>query len=441
MNPRQFIIASLCVIAPGFSGTGALANEEVGLPLEQPLLHSATPYLPPSGLALEGIQNHNRVRTAQAMRQTMRAEGELLRIRPYEWEAGYTYKNRQDKNANNLRSTDQEVLISTPIQTPGKQNLRSQEANQRDRLSDLTLFDAQHETAINLADLWLECQKNQSQVGLLTQLLAAQTQFEAQQQKRFKAGEIADLELRQSLNLGQQLSVELGRFQTLARLSLQALQVQFPGLMDTLQTKDCNAPTQTPKPFLDLNSDADTVQRWQQTIIAEYHPLLIQQTDFQIAQSQTQLASKNRVADPRVGLLMARDFSGAETVLGLQLSTPLSGNLRSRQLDLSQRRQGQSERLVSARQAEADLLAQQTWAQFFLSQGAAQQSQMAAQGQTEIAKRLQRAYQLGEGSHLELNVAQQQAVRSQLDALEQSYTALKARTFLLIHAHRLWSSE
>lgn len=400
--------------------------------------------LPPEEKVIGVLQNHPKVREARLKTEARQVQSMILRESPHEWEVGAAFRNRKNRTANAIsaNTNDQEIGLSRNIRLPNKKRIHLQQAERVEALGKYELGDALHEASLTLGENWLECQRLESRAALYNTLENEIQGFATQQMKRFKAGEVARIDANQADLLLQQIRIEKQQNATLLTNKRLALRREFPGLTSPNGVRQCGQPIggnhfgASPSPGVELT--AEEQQTWIKTMLAFNHPLLIQTTQTELLRRQLLLAGADRLADPRLGVSMAREQDNAEQIIGFQVSLPFGGSSRNNQLQLVGRELEQAEVALEALQNVSRDEASQLMSDWEQAKQVASAAWSQSNFAENLLKSLEKAYWLGETTATELTLSRQQAQRSRMEAIDREYDALQMQIKLLINAHQVW---
>lgn len=187
-----------------------------------------------------------------------------------------------------------------------------------------------------------------------------------------------------------------------------------------------------------LSSDLSALGR---EAIEKDHGLLLARAAAARGLAESQRALADRRPDPSVGLRMARERSGADSMVGVYLSIPFGGEARRAAADASVATADALARRAAATQrrleAEVGALIQAVES----SRANWQASEAAAALQAGVTERLETAHRLGEASLGEVLIARRQAKQAALASLEARIEALQRRARLLLDVHLLWDYD
>lgn len=279
---------------------------------------------------------------------------------------------------------------------------------------------ALHESARELASLWVDWLAAERGRELATENLQAVQENLGAVEKRTRAGDGSRLDL----NLAGAELTEQKRMdndaKTQATVAWARLSARFPGISRKYML--------LPSPML----ISEGGELWRDRIIAESQALKVAQTQMRMAQAQSERARAEKVPDPTVGVYAALEAGGRERILGIAFSIPLPGGLRD----------SRSAKAVAAVEVACngvDLKRREfeteTAAALVTARGSYESQKMVGEGalaMQENAKLVQRACRLGEGDLQTLLLARRQVIAAANNALQAKAGSLKAYLGLLV---------
>jgi outer membrane protein TolC len=223
---------------------------------------------------------------------------------------------------------------------------------------------------------------------------------------------------------------------------LQELRVRYPGLaldtlkLDTLKLDAANTSDASGLPAL---PDADTT--WLQRIMADNHELELAEAEAQVARLAAQRAQLDTRPDPLVGVRAARERGGAENVVGVYITVPISGALRTADARAAQAQADAAEQRLALTRQKVEAAAQRAVLQARHTRGVWERQQAVLVAMAQVAQLSSKAYALGEVSLTESLQARRNALDASLNAQAARWDALEAITRLLVDAHQLWAAD
>ena len=385
------------------------------------------PGLLPAEIVRPLLAQDPRVVAARSGLEVARQESGLLDQSPYEWTGKAQGQHRSLDDG--TRFGEWNIGIERTIRLAGKGAADRNLGKATIEESEARYGQALHESARELASLWVDWLGAERGNGLAAENLQAVQQNLAAVDKRNRAGDASKLDRNlAAAELAEQKRMD-NDARTQAAVAWARLSARFPGIGRQNML--------LPSPMLIAEGEV----LWRDRIIAESEALKVAQTQMRMAQAQAERARAEKVPDPTMGVYTASEAGGRERILGIAISIPLPGGLR----DL---RSAKAVAAVEVARNAVDLkkreLETEVAAALATARGSYQSLQMAsdaALAMQENAKLVQRAYTLGEGDLQTLLVARRQAIAAANNALQAQVGALKAYLGLLVDAHFIWGLE
>lgn len=385
------------------------------------------PGLLPTPVARPLLEGDPSVAAARASLEAARIEAGILERSPYEWTARLSGQRRSLDTG--PRYNEWNATIERPWRLPGKAAADENLAKATLEESEARLGDALHEAARELASLWLDWLGAESARELAQAMqTASQANLDAVD-KRLRAGDASRLDV--SLAQGELAEQRraANEADTLAAVAWARLQARFPGF--------ARMPTRLPSPV----PLAERIDYWRDRILQQSDEIKLAEAQWQKARAQAERVRAERIPDPTLGLYTGSEIGGRERIVGVTVSIPLPGGLRTRRADKAVHSVEAARQEVEQRkrQLEAEIAAAVATAE-----GSFRGVQIAEAGSTamqESAQLMQRAYSLGEADLQALLTARRQAAMAATSALASRVAALKAYYSLLIDAHLVWDLD
>lgn len=388
-----------------------------------------TPELPPAAVVARILQSAPLVRAAASTVRAEEANRARLEAGPYEWTLRLGSQRRRVHAAAgpDQRFQEAEAALERPLRLPGKAALDAELGARGVDIAETAHGDALHEASRGLLKGWFTWLREVETAGQWAQqveLLAGHGQGVLRRQQ---LGDAARLEAVQAEASLAQARAQLAQARVRERLAAEELRRRYVGL--PLPERVVLA-----EPAAIAGSEAD----WIAAIVAHSHELGVARGEAQRALVAAGRSGSERLPDPTLALHLARERSGEENVVGLTLSFPLPGAGRRAHADaaLAQAEAASSRELAARQKVETEAAAlyqaasaaRSTW----------ESSRQAAAQLQQAALMTARAYQLGEGTLVDLLAARRQANEAALAARLAQLEALELRDRLLLDAHRLW---
>ena len=384
--------------------------------------------------AIETLSNSSAVLQAEQIALQQRLQGNIVRIGDYEWNVNTQVRRRRDRELG-VSGNDQEIGFSRTVRLPSKRMIDDQLSDQYNVLADVLKEDAWHENARLLNSLWFDLRLAQRKLRLLEQLTAEVALFVNQQAKRYKAGEISRVEFEQSQLPLKALEAESLQARAAVQVADAQLLNEFPGFKRT-QTGEPSEQNNELDGLPDM-SQAEQ-EAWKSRLVEQNHALELQRKQTELRQALLNRANADRMADPTVGMHLTRERDNAERIVSLSVSVPLGGELRENRAAIAQSQYAQS----SVQEAQAQRAAFTEAQQLLIHYQSQRETQLRLNSNAQKARSLllslKKAFDLGEISQTELNLARQQAIQTQLESIKAQTQLEKVVGLLLIDAHLSW---
>ncbi len=385
--------------------------------------------LPADATVTEALQRSPAWRVALQRHQAERARGAAVVANPNDWtpSASWAQRNaRADVGAGSpaggdVRTREWSLGLSRGLRLPAKAEAASAAGQGQQARADAQLAMAWRE----LVRTWLDDAVGVLQASRQEQLLAAQLRLWEQQHqaatRRHALGDAARQEL---------VLLDAGRAQAQsqwlqAQQRWQAAQGVWRSRYPGLSLPQTDAP---PDAMPSLQDVPVTVSEAVEAAWLDAHPQWrLARLEAEAAEAQARLAEAERQPDPTVGVQLGRERSGAERILGVNVSWPLGSAARS----LQSQAQWADAQAARAQEGEVRRELQRNLTQWRAERRAGQQVWQAAeqaQAQTrQAAQAVRKGYELGEGSLSEVLLLQRQWLDQQQAAATAELEALRAR--------------
>ena len=400
--------------------TALTAATVVAQPLQAPIIAG----LLPTDVARPLLEQDPRVAAARASLEVARQESNLLGKSPYEW-IGKAQGQRRSVD-DGARYIEWNVGIERTLRLGDKgaadRNLGQATTDE----ADARYAEALHESARELAALWVDWLAAERGRALAAENLSAVQENLRVVERRNRAGDASRLDMNlASADLADQKRID-NDAQTVASAAWARLSTRFPGI----------SRQSTPVPRAGQITESESV--WRERILAASEAVRLAQIQVRMAQAQADRARAERVPDPTLGVFAASEGGGREQIVGVTLSIPIPGGLRATRSAKTLAAVDVARNAVELKQRELEddiATALATARGSYTSLQMADESTAAMQ---QNARLVQRAYTLGEGDLQTLLLARRQATAAANSALQASVSALKAYLALLIDAHLVW---
>lgn len=390
----------------------------------------AGPALPPEAAVRQALLDLPSVRAGQGEIAQGEARQRQLETGPHEWAVtleGQHRRTRDKAGGPDSYTRDWAVGLERAWRLPGKATLDSQLGQEQRALAEAAAEERLHGGARLLLETWFAWLRARER---LVQVEAARASLEKETRAMTRRRELGDASELESLQMEAALAQMQAEHRTREAELLAArerLQQLFPSLPLPEQVS-------LPAP----QSVEGSLDEWEEALLAQEPALRLARLESSRSRLQVQRTDRERLADPTVGVRVAREKDGEDRLLGLTLTIPLGGSARQAEADrtraeasIASEREAQVLRATRAAARAAWQQARGTWQAWEASQDAAARTSQAAKLQA-------RAYELGEGSLAEMLAARRLAFGAELDARLAQLDALERYYRLQIDRHELW---
>lgn len=381
--------------------------------------------LPPLAMVEQALAEYPPVRAAREAIRIDEAGARRLNIGPYEYAVRGGF---QSHNIPGGRYPEWEIGLERPLRLPGKATADRAIGTQNIELARRTAYSAWCGGARYLLELWFGWARENMQLALWEQQVAALREQQSVVTRRAKVGDAPRVEVNLAEAAVAQAEAVTENFRGREEGARAALARTFPAVKIPLRALpgDPRALEHDLDWFIDrvrVHNDEIRVAR----AMATRGRLL------------STRAAAERLPDPAIGVRLATDRSSQDKVAGLYVIVPLPGEGRKA--------------LADGARAGADVAAsheaavvQRVTAEVAMMVGRARgayaawnRARAAADGMKRNADSMQRSWQLREASLGDVLVARRLAVEASLAAALAQLEAEETRYRLLIEAHILWN--
>ncbi|WP_374571515.1 TolC family protein [Phenylobacterium sp.] len=385
-------------------------------------------YLPPDTMILEVLGSTPQLAEARAMLASARADQRILNAGEHETLVTATYDDRKVRKEGDY--AEWSVQAARGVRLPGKAALDRAAGRAGLKAAEDGVDDARHQASLLLADRWVAWAEAAGRRDLADAELSTYASEAAALTRRVELKDASqlDLELAQGAEARARAAAAQAAGEEAAAKA--ELEFMFPGL----------APARAPA-LPDPAAPTRPFEAWPAIVLERSHEITIARALADRERFIARRTAQDRVPDPTLGVRTFSERGGDETGMGVFVSIPFSGPRRSAAADrqAAQASAAEARFAMVARDvratAQADVIAASSaldaWRAASTAQAASQQA----------AKRVGRAYELGERDLSERLMAERQdfeARRAELAARAQAHrTMLK----LALDAHELWLAE
>ena len=388
-------------------------------------------WLPSNAQVAPVLQASPLIQAARARQdaQLQRARG--LEAGSGEWAVRLNQQQRRVRDAQE-RFAETTAALERPVRLWGKAGMDARLAEQDREVARIGLADALHEASRTLLTHWFAALRARLDADSTQRELALARELDRQARARLRQGDISVLDARLAEAELQRSEAAAGLAQAELARSTTVLQRLYPGL--SAPQWPAGAVTD-PAP---LPQDMGTAL---QEFLAQHHELQLLRAESRRQQQLAERLERDRWPDPTLGLYTARERAGAEQLVGVSVSMPLSGTWRA-----SQAQAARSEAIALQEQVQqlertlgSDFEAR--WLQAGHQQQAVAALRQAADTQRLAAEKSLTAYTLGEHSMTELIQNRRLANEQQLASQRLRLDWLLNRARIELDAHRLWDLD
>jgi len=317
----------------------------------------------------------------------------------------------------------------------GKAGLDADQANAGRTSAGLAYADAIHETSRELLQLWIEARRAGMRLDQAQTNLALAQELDHQASVRLRQGDISQLDASLAQAELQRAQAALDQARAAQAGAVARLTRTYPGL--TL--------TQAPVPdaaWLQTRLEAlPALPELRRLYLERNHQLNLARSEAARLRLLAQRTERDRWPDPTLGIYTAHERAGAERIIGVSISVPLSGTVRQNHAvaavadaQAAEDRVHQLELSLGA-DIEARYNGLQHLARAAISVGTAASTQQSA------ADKSRKAYALGEHTMTELiqnrRLAAEQLGSAQLAQLE----VVEGVALIELDLHLIWDFD
>ncbi|WP_306391859.1 TolC family protein [Telluria beijingensis] len=422
---RHAIRALLAALVLPCAGAWAAGDAAAQLPLAGDRLYG----LPPEAAARQALAALPALRAGGINRELAGAERERLAAGPYEWIASAGLARRSIRGSGE-RFREEEAGLERTVRWFGKAGQDRAIGDQGVALAESQRADLWHEAGRALMRDWYAALTAHAAELRLAQQHALVERLRQVAERRVKAGDGAALELMQA-------DTELRRSGALleqARLDAVQASSLLAATYAALPAPDAHA---LPEPqALDALAQVDLPR-----LMDDNHELALARAESAWEELRARRASSERMPDPTIGVRVARERAGEERLVGLSLSMPIPGALRSAESRAAVLRAGMAQERVEQTRVRVEVDARRALAeQAHRHRLWIELRDVAAQSARQ-ADLMERAYQAGETTLADGLLARRMALDAALSAQTAQIAALAAAARVQLDAHALWRAE
>ncbi len=381
--------------------------------------------LPPEAAARRALEALPQLRLGGINKELAGAERDRLMAGPHEWIATAGLARREVTGGDHFR--EEEAGLERTVRWFGKAGQDRAIGDKGVDLAESQRADLWHEAGRTLQRDWYAALTAQAAERRLAEQHELVQRLRQVAERRVKAGDGAALELMQA-------DTELRRSSALleqARLDV----VQATSLLTTTYA-GLPAPSaqELPEPrAADAAGDMGLAR-----LMDDNHELELAKVESEWEALRARRAASERMPDPTVGVRVARERAGEERIVGLTLSVPLSGTLRSAESRAAALRASMARERMQQTRQRVQVDAQRVLAeQAYRYRLWVELRDVAVQSERQ-AELMERAYQANEATLAEALLGRRLALDAALSAQTAQIAALAASARVELDAHALW---
>jgi outer membrane protein TolC len=390
--------------------------------------------LPPAQQVRNVVLGSPATRAALAQRDGQLRRADIIESGPAEFTARLSQQSRRVSDPSEHYS---ETLLSLerPVRWWGKAGLDADQAGVSRGSARLAYADAIHETSRELLQLWMDMLRAGMRLDNAQTNLTLAQELDRLAAARLRLGEISQLDASLAQAELQRAQAALDQARAAQAAAVARLTRTYPGL----------APAQASLPdaaWLQTRLEAlPALPELRQQYLERNHQLNLARSEVARLRLLAQRSDRDQWPDPTLGVYTANERAGAERIIGVSISVPLSGKVRQNHaMAAAADAQSAEDRLHQLELSlSADIEARYTGLQHLAR--AAISVDTAAQTQLQAADKSRKAYALGEHTMTELiqnrRLATEQLTGARLAQLE----VLEGLALIELDLHLIWDFD
>jgi outer membrane protein TolC len=390
--------------------------------------------LPPAQQVRTVVLGSPATRAALAQRDGQLRRADITESGPAEFTARLSQQNRQVSDPAE-RYSETLLSLERPVRWWGKAGLDADQAGASRTSARLAYSDAIHETSRDLLQLWIETLRTDMRLDNAQTNLALAQELDRLAAARLRQGEISQLDASLAQAELQRAQAAQDQARAARSAAVARLTRTYPGI--TL----AQAPLPDPV-WLQARLEAlPALQELRQQYLERNHQLNLGRSEAARLRLLAQRADRDQWPDPTLGIYTANERAGAERIIGVSISVPLSGRLRQNHAMAAAADAQNAEDRVHQLELSlwADIEARYSSLQHLAR--AAISIDTAALTQQQAADKSRKAYALGEHSMTELiqnrRLAAEQLISARLAQLE----VLEGLALIELDLHMIWDFD
>lgn len=397
------------------------------LALAAPL--SAEPGLPDDAAIGTALDAHPSVVAARARLNAAQRRAEGLKAGGHEFTVSGSYTQRSVDREGDFNEYD--AQLSRAIRLPGKGRLDKEIGQYGVEAASNLAEDAKHQAALLLASHWFDWLSASAQARVDEAAVSNYEKALAAVTRRRELRDAAQLEVDQAAAALASARLAAEQSAGMARLARVRLATHFPALPLPVEAPELPMPEIAEARLSQLRDD----------VIANSHEIAAATAEARRMEAVAARASKDRIADPTLGLRLFSERNGAERGAGVVFSMPLGGGHRKALADeagagaSAARAEEQLARFQVQETADADV----TEARYRIA--AWQRARESIEAQMAALGKLRRGHQLGEIDLSDLLLGERMVHEAFRTEAASRADATRAITKLRIDSHELWLAD
>ncbi|MCZ8294963.1 MAG: TolC family protein [Hylemonella sp.] len=390
--------------------------------------------LPPAHQVQDVVLRSPATRAALAQRDGQLRRADITESGPAEFTARLSQQNRHVSDPSE-RYSETLLSLERPVRWWGKAGLDADQAGASRSSARLAYADAIHETSRELLQLWVEALRAGMRLDNAQTNLTLAQELDRLAAARLRLGEISQLDASLAQAELQRAQAALDQARGAQSAAAARLTRTYPGI--TL------AQPALPEPaWLQTRLEAlPAMPELRQQYLERNHQLNLWRSEAARLRLLAQRADRDQWPDPTLGIYTANERAGAERIIGVSISVPISGKVRQNHaLAAAADAQNAEDRVQQLEQSlGADIEARYNSLQHLAR--AAISVDTAALTQQLAAEKSRKAYTLGEHTMTELiqnrRLAAEQLTSARLAQLE----VLEGLALIELDLHRIWDFD
>lgn len=385
-------------------------------------------YLPDDAMILEALDATPQLAEARAMLGAARADQRSLNAGEHETLVTATYDDRKVRKEGDY--AEWSVQAARGVRLPGKAALDRAAGRAGLKAAEDGVDDARHQASLLLAERWIAWAEAAGLRELADAELATYAREAAALERRVELKDAAQLDLEVARGAEARARAAAAQAQGREAAVRTELAMVFPTLVPA-QAPVLPQPQAPIRPF----------EAWPEIVLERSHEITIARAEADRARFLARRTAQDRLPDPTLGVRTFSERGGEETGLGVFVSIPFSGPRRSAAADFQAAQASAAEARFAMVARDVRATAQGDVIAAASSLDAWRAADAARTASAQAAKRVNRAYELGERDLSERLVAERQDFEARRAELSARADAHRGMLKLALDAHELWLAE